>query len=145
MKRSSLLAVVLYLSVNSVNSETYWVSNKMNLPGPSGGYATVTYSAIEIGGDTRHDLVCAGHAEKACLWPSGSGYSGPPPLFVPGDQLFHDVNGDVLALTGSQLNQLIWDKYTSGQLNGSIDVGPGLATFTFSLSQDLSENVICQI
>lgn len=136
MKRTILLSLLLGSILTQLKAEECWYSSKDNDPGPN-GYNTVTYTSQEIGGDTRHDLVCSGQDNKSCVWPNSAGYNGPPPIFVPANQTFTDEQGNPLSLTGAQLNQLIWDQYNAGNLSGTIVIGAGAATFTFKLASDL--------
>ena len=132
-----LILVTLLTTIQSSFAEECWISTKQNEPGAN-GYATVQYTTVNIGGDTRHDLVCSGQNNLACVWPANSGYSGPPPIFVPGDQQFYGVNGLFLNFTGVELNNLLFQKYLEGTFNGIINVQGGQAIFSFSMAPDLS-------
>jgi hypothetical protein len=109
-------------------------------------FSAPKYTTVEFpNGDIRHSLTCDGIGSYSCVWPADAGYNGPPPIFVPTNTTFYDINGNPLNLTGGQLNQLIWNNYNQGILSGTIVIGNGLAIFQFDLAADLSSNIVKKI
>ena len=130
------------LSTTSMAAEK-WVSSKVGAGGEDG--YNVKYTVAEIEGRTQHNLTCTGSNDQECVWPAAAGYSGPPPIvhtFVPHDNVFYH-NGVPMALTGEQLNNLIYQNYLNGIYSGVIVVGG--VTFTFQVAVDLSSSTVDQL
>lgn len=142
-KRVLLLLVLVSSLFNMVRAEKCWRSEKLGEGGPDG--YNVNYTVVNIGSDIVHTLACTGQGNQVCAWPEGAGYNGPPPIFLPQNQDLYDVHGNLLSITGEDLNILIAGFYAQGTLSGTIVIGEGLATFTFNLASDLSFTEVKQL
>ena len=143
-KKIYLVFSVMVISL-PVFGEECWESHKIGVSNQA-TYGPPIYKTIEFdNGDILHTLNCKGEGTYTCAWPVEAGYNGPPPIFVPVNTTFKDINGNALNLTGDQNNQLIWDNYNLGIYSGTIIIGNGLATFQFDLANDLSSNIVKKI
>jgi hypothetical protein len=141
MRKKIHLAICVLFTNLPLFAEECWKSFK--IVNNQETFSAPEYTRVEFpNGDIVHSLKCAGIGSYPCAWPAGSGYSGPPPKFVPANTTFTDINGNLLNLTGEQLNQLIMDNYNLGIYSGTIVISNGLATFQFNLAPDLSSNIV---